>query len=56
MKEKSLSNPLINRLTLTKKSIDSLIKSIEGYNQIPDPIGLTLEKWERPNGLSFRKF
>jgi len=54
-KKKSLSNPLINRLTLTKKSIDGLIKSIEDIITIPDPIGLTLEKWERPNGLKFRK-
>ena len=54
-KKKSLSNPLINRLTLTKKSIDGLIKSIEDIITSPDPIGLTLEKWERPNGLKFRK-
>ena len=54
-KKKSLSNPLINRLTLTNKSIDGLIKSIEDIITIQDPIGLTLEKWERPNGLKFRK-
>ncbi len=54
-KNKSLSNPLMNRLTLTDKSIDGLIKSIEDIITIPDPIGLTLEKWERPNGLRFRK-
>ncbi len=54
-KKKLLSNPLINRLKLTDKSIDGLIKSIEDIISIPDPIGLTLEKWERPNGLKFRK-
>ncbi len=52
---KSLSNPLINRLTLSNKSIDSLIQSIQDIIKIPDPIGITLEQWERPNGLSFRK-
>ena len=54
-KKKSLSKPLINRLTLTDKSIEGLIKSIEDIITIPDPIGLTLEEWERPNGLKFRK-
>ncbi len=54
-KKKSLSTPLINRLTLTHKSIDGLVKSIEDIINIPDPIGLTLEEWERPNGLKFRK-
>ena len=54
-KKKSLSNPLINRLTLTDKSIEGLVKSIEDIITIPDPIGLTLEEWERPNGLKFRK-
>ncbi len=54
-KKKSLSNPLMNRLTLTDKSIEGLIVSIEDIIGIPDPIGLTLEEWERPNGLKFRK-
>ncbi len=53
--KKSLSSPLMNRLTLTNKSIDGLIQSIEDIISIPDPIGLTLEEWERPNGLKFRK-
>ena len=54
-KKKSLSKPLINRLTLSEKSIEGLIRSIEDIITIPDPIGLTLEEWERPNGLKFRK-
>ena len=54
-KKKSLSKPLINRLTLTNKSIEGLINSIEDIITIPDPIGLTLEEWERPNGLKFKK-
>ena len=53
--KKSLTKPLLNRLTLTEKSIDGLITSIEDIIKIQDPIGITLEKWERPNGLQFRK-
>ena len=54
-RKKSLSNPLVNRLTLSDNSIDGLIKSIKDIITIPDPIGITLEEWERPNGLKFRK-
>ena len=54
-RKKSLSSPLVNRLTLSDNSIDGLIKSIKDIITIPDPIGITLEEWERPNGLKFRK-
>jgi len=54
-RKKSLSNPLVNRLTLSDNSINGLIKSIKDIITIPDPIGITLEEWERPNGLKFRK-
>ena len=54
-RKKSLSSPLVNRLTLSDNSIDDLIKSIKDIITIPDPIGITLEEWERPNGLKFRK-
>ena len=40
MVKKSLAKPLINRLTLTDKSIDGLITSIEDIIKIPDPIEL----------------
>ena len=54
-RKKSLSNPLVNRLTLSDNSINGLIESIKDIITIPDPIGITLEEWERPNGLKFRK-
>ena len=51
----SLSAPLINRLTMTEKSIDGLIKSIEAIIQLPDPINKVLDEWTQPNGLIFKK-
>lgn len=54
-RKKSLSSPLVNRLTLSDNSINGLIESIKDIITIPDPIGITLEEWERPNGLKFRK-
>ena len=44
-KTNSLSSPLINRLTLTPKSIEELVKSIEVIEALPDPIGKILEEW-----------
>ncbi len=54
-KKNLLSRPLLNRLTISENSLDNLIKSVEEIITLPDPIGLTLEEWERPNGLRFRK-
>ncbi len=54
-KNNHLSPPLINRLTLTPQSIESMIKSIENIIAIPDPIGKNLKEWTQPNGLKFQK-
>ncbi len=54
-KKNSLSKSLINRLTLTNKSIDDIVKSVEDIIKIPDPIGKVLNKWTQPNGLKFKK-
>ena len=51
----SLSNQMINRLKLSEKSLDNILKSIEEIIKLPDPIGETLEEWVRPNGLKFKK-
>ena len=51
----SLSKPLINRLTMSEKSVDGLIKSIETIINIPDPINKVLDEWTQPNGLIFKK-
>ena len=53
--EKNLSTPLINRLKVSKDSIDNLTKSISEIINQPDPIGKTLEEWSQPNGLKFKK-
>ena len=52
---KSLSAPLINRLTINEKSIENMSKSIEEIISLPDPVGNILEEWSRPNGLKFKK-
>ena len=54
-KTNSLSSPLINRLTMTPKSIEGLVKSIASIKNLTDPIGKILDQWTQPNGLKFKK-
>ena len=54
-KDNNLSEQMINRLTLSSKSIKQIIKSIGEIIKLPDPIGETLEEWNQPNGLKFKK-
>ena len=51
----NLSSPLINRLKVSKDTIDGLIKSIHTIKALPDPIGKILDEWTQPNGLKFKK-
>ncbi|EKD26523.1 MAG: hypothetical protein ACD_79C01138G0003 [uncultured bacterium] len=54
-REAGLSAALIDRLTLNQKQLDSLIESLTQVINLPDPVGITLEKNIRPNGLEVTK-
>ncbi|WP_126428523.1 glutamate-5-semialdehyde dehydrogenase [Brevibacillus marinus] len=41
----------LDRLRLTPQRIDELVESLEALAALPDPIGETIERWTRPNGL-----
>ncbi len=47
----NLSMALIDRLTLSDRSIDALITSLEKIVSLPDPIGSTTATSVRPNGI-----
>ena len=53
-KEK-LGTVMIDRLRLTKDRIKAMSDGIKEVAALPDPIGVTLEKNERPNGLKIEK-
>ncbi len=53
--EKKLKENLINRLLIDKKKILQIIRSIKTIIKFKDPVGQTLEKWKRPNGLKITK-
>jgi glutamate-5-semialdehyde dehydrogenase len=50
-KEKGLSASLIDRLLLTSERIDQIVDGVRQLIVLEDPIGETIDAWERPNGL-----
>ena len=53
--ETSLSDAMIDRLTLTEKRIKEMAESIKQDAGLKDPVGKILRQWKRPNGLIIRK-
>lgn len=49
--QKGLSAAMLDRLTLTEARIDVMAKGLEIIADLPDPVGETMEMWQRPNGL-----
>ncbi|MGH6780406.1 MAG: glutamate-5-semialdehyde dehydrogenase [Bradyrhizobium sp.] len=41
----------IDRLTLTQARIDAMADGIATVRDIPDPVGVVTESWQRPNGM-----
>ena len=50
-REMGLSAAMIDRLTLTDSRVDAMAHGIEEVAQLPDPVGETIGRWRRPNGL-----
>ncbi|MBW1990018.1 MAG: glutamate-5-semialdehyde dehydrogenase [Deltaproteobacteria bacterium] len=53
--EKGLSAAMIDRLTLTDKTIASMAKGLCEVAAMEDPVGSVTRQWVRPNGLSVGK-
>ena len=47
--------PFLDRLKLNDARFEGLLATLTDIAAQPDPLGKTLDKWERPNGLKFRK-
>ncbi|MFJ5762115.1 glutamate-5-semialdehyde dehydrogenase [Neobacillus sp. NPDC093182] len=50
-KENGFSPSLLDRLLLTEARIEQIVEAIRQLIELEDPIGETIEAWERPNGL-----
>ncbi|NWQ43720.1 glutamate-5-semialdehyde dehydrogenase [Bacillus sp. EB106-08-02-XG196] len=49
--EKGFTPSLLDRLLLTEERIQQIVEGIHQLIKLEDPIGETIEAWERPNGL-----
>ena len=54
-KEEGLSSAMLDRLTLSDKTLVQICKSLEEVTALPDPVGEIVSMWERPNGLQIGK-
>ena len=50
-----IKNNLINRLLINETKLKNIQTSIIKIAKLKDPVGNTLEKWKRPNGLNISK-
>lgn len=50
-KEKGFSASLLDRLLLTEERIEQIVDGVRQLIDLADPIGETIEAWDRPNGL-----
>ncbi|MCX8496872.1 MAG: glutamate-5-semialdehyde dehydrogenase [Akkermansiaceae bacterium] len=50
-KEKGLSAAMLDRLMLNDARIEAMAAGIDQVATLPDPVGQTLDAWERPNGI-----
>lgn len=51
----TVSDVMIDRLSLTKERIDAMAQGIRDVAALPDPVGRVLERIQRPNGLIIEK-
>ena len=53
--EGSISPVMLDRLALNHQRLMAMAKGIEDVANLPDPVGLTLDKYVRPDGLEITK-
>ncbi|MFZ1467511.1 MAG: glutamate-5-semialdehyde dehydrogenase [Paracoccaceae bacterium] len=54
-KAKDLSPAMIDRLTLNETRLRGIVDSLRMVAEARDPVGRTLDEWERPNGLHIQR-
>ncbi len=54
-KKAGMKEGILDRLLLTKERIDAIAEGLKQIADLPDPIGTTLERFERPNGMKIEK-
>ncbi|HVX76333.1 MAG TPA: glutamate-5-semialdehyde dehydrogenase [Bradyrhizobium sp.] len=49
------TSAFIDRLTLTQARVDAMADGIRTVREIPDPVGVVTERWQRPNGMTIER-
>ncbi len=52
---KKIKSTMLERLKLDDKKIEAIIKSVNEIAKFKDPLGKTLDSWQRPNKLIIKK-
>ncbi|MDB5397455.1 MAG: proA [Rhodospirillales bacterium] len=50
-----LSESMIDRLGLDPKRVEAIARGLEQVAALPDPVGTSLARWTRPNGLDIER-
>ena len=54
-KERGLSDAMIDRLTLDEARLEGIASGLDSIADLPDPLGVDLATWDRPNGLQIAR-
>ena len=54
-KSAGMSAALQDRLLLDEARIEAMAKGLDDIAALPDPVGVKIEEWQRPNGLSISR-
>lgn len=50
-RQTGLGDALLDRLTLTEARVEAMATGLDEIAALPDPVGETIARWRRPNGL-----
>lgn len=53
--DKGMRPAMVDRLRLTKDRLAAMAEGVRQVEKLPDPAGVLLDEWDRPNGLHIRK-
>ncbi len=53
--KRGLSDARLDRLLLDARRIEDIAASVESICDLPDPLGVVVAEWQRPNGLAIQR-
>ena len=53
--DKGLRDSMIDRLALDEERLEGIAAGLEAIAELPDPVGMVMDRWTRPNGLEISR-